>query len=241
MSANLFFDLQKKVFDANIALFNSGLVKGSFGNVSGIDREHKVVAIKPSGIAYDQLTPDKISLVDLKGKTLSGCLRPSTDTETHLVLYRNFLKIQGVAHTHSTYATAWAQADLEIPCLGTTHADFYPFSIPCSEVLSDEAIRGSYEYETGLQIVKTLDAHSEILPTMILVGGHGPFTWGNSPDEAVQHSIMLEEIAKMAFLTLSLSPGKVPLKHVLVEKHFNRKHGKQAYYGQPGKDIDESK
>ena len=232
LTDNLFSELRQKVYNANIDLFKSGLVKYSFGNVSGIDIERGVIAIKPSGIPYDQLTPDKIVLLDLNGKILTGSLRPSSDTDTHLVIYRKFEGVLGVSHTHSPYATAWAQSGQEIPCLGTTHADFHPHSIPCSQVLSDEAINEAYEYETGQQIIKTILAHSDVLANMVLVGGHGPFTWGNSPDQAVQHSVMLEEIARIAYLTLTISPGKTPLKQILIDKHFYRKHGKNAYYGQ---------
>ena len=232
MKEILFLDLREKVCDANIGLFNSGLVKASFGNVSGIDRENGMIAIKPSGIPYEQLSPDKIVVIDIEGEVIDSDLRPSSDTDTHLVLYQNFPEIMGICHTHSTFATAWAQAEVNIPCLGTTHADYYPHSIPCTPVLSDDAIRGAYEYETGQQIVRTIHSHFETLTNMVLVGGHGPFTWGNSPNEAVLHSVMLEEIAKIAYFTNSILPEKKPLKQTLITKHFYRKHGKDAYYGQ---------
>jgi len=235
MKEKLFSDLRKKVYDANIYLSNSGIVKYSFGNVSGVDREKGVIAIKPSGVLYDQLTPDKIVVLDLKGKIIYGNLRPSSDTETHLVLYRSFAEILGVSHTHSPYATAWAQAGLEIPCLGTMHADFCPHSIPCTTVLADEAIKNGYEYETGQQIVRTLLSLSNIETSMILVDGHGPFTWGDSAQQAVCNSVMLEEIAKLAYLTLTIASEKTPLKQTLIEKHYYRKHGKNAYYGQEKK------
>ncbi len=232
MSDKMFSELKRSVFEANVDLSRSGLVKYAFGNVSGIDRENGVIAIKPSGVPYDKLTPDMIVVLDLDGKVIESDFRPSSDTDTHLALYRNLPKIAGVAHTHSQYATAWAQAELEIPCLGTTHADFCTHAIPCSTVLADEAIKNAYEYETGQQIVRTLLSLSNIETTMILVGGHGPFTWGDSPKQAVYHAVMLEEIAKLAYFTLILAPSKRPLKQTLIEKHYYRKHGKNAYYGQ---------
>lgn len=232
MASESLLSIKASVCKANLDLVKHGLVKYSFGNVSGIDRVQGVVAIKPSGIPYEELTPEKIVLLDLNGSVLEGNLRPSSDTATHLALYRSFPEIGGVAHTHSTNATAWAQAGLDIPCFGTTHADFTPHSIPCSRTLSDEAILGAYEHETGVNIVEVFSQIPYQEVPMVLVHGHGPFTWGSSADDAVYHSVMLEEIATMALATLQLFPDKECLKQILIHKHFYRKHGKNAYYGQ---------
>ena len=227
--------LREKVCRANLELHRSGLVIYTFGNVSGIDREKGIVAIKPSGVSYEELTPEAIVLVDLDGKIVGGDLNPSSDTKTHLVLYRSFPEIGGVVHTHSPYAVAWAQAQRALPCLGTTHADYSPVEIPCTAIISDEAIKEDYERETGTLIVETFKHYSYKFTPMVLVASHGPFTWGTTPEEAVHHSVILEYLARIALHTLSLNPNISPVKQSLVDKHFNRKHGKDAYYGQRGR------
>ena len=226
--------LKERVCQANLKLLKTGLVIHTFGNVSGIDREEGIVAIKPSGVSYEELTPEAMVLVNLDGNVVGGDLNPSSDTKTHLVLYQNFPEIGGVVHTHSPYAVAWAQARRAIPCLGTTHADYSPVEIPCTAMISDEAIEEDYERETGNLIVETFKHYSYNLTPMVLIASHGPFTWGATPEEAVHHSVILEYLAKMALHTLSLNPNISPVKQSLVNKHFNRKHGKDAYYGQKG-------
>jgi len=224
--------LKERVYRANLELVKRNLVIYTFGNVSGIDREKGIVAIKPSGIPYEELTPDKIVLVDLNNNVLEGHLNPSSDSKTHLVLYKNFPEIGGVAHTHSPYAVAWAQARKAIPCLGTTHADYCPGEIPCTVAMSEENIRGDYETETGNLIVKTFEDYSYKQTPMVLVASHGPFTWGVKPEEAVQHSVVLEYLAKTALDTITIHPRLSPIRQSLIHKHFYRKHGKDAYYGQ---------
>lgn len=226
--------LKERVCKANLELLQTGLVIHTFGNVSGIDREEGIVAIKPSGVSYEELTPEAMVLVNLDGNVVGGDLNPSSDTKTHLVLYQNFPEIGGVVHTHSPYAVAWAQARRAIPCLGTTHADYSPVEIPCTAMISDEAIEEDYERETGNLIVDTFKHYSYNLTPMVLIASHGPFTWGATPEEAVHHSVTLEYLAKMALHTLSLNPNISPVKQSLVNKHFKRKHGKDAYYGQRG-------
>jgi L-ribulose-5-phosphate 4-epimerase len=226
--------LREQVCRANQELVAKGLVVATFGNVSGIDRELGVVGIKPSGIDYDELVPGAIVLVDLAGRPVAGDLRPSSDTPTHVRLYREFPDIGGVVHTHSRYATAWAQARRPLPCYGTTHADYFRGTVPCTEVASDEQIGGDYEEETAVQIVaafRRLDYHE--VPA-VLVASHGPFTWGNDAAEAVYHAEMLEYAAELAALSLGISPRTRPAKRTLVDRHFLRKHGARAYYGQPG-------
>ncbi len=209
-----------------------GLVIQAFGNASGIDREAGLIAIKPSGVPYQDLKVDDIVVVDLDNKVVEGRLRPSSDTKTHTQLYRSFPDIGGVVHTHSTYAVAWAQAVRPIPILGTTHADFLPGDVPCTPVISDAMIEGDYEEETGKLIVHHLRNESYRDLPMILVGGHGPFTWGESPESAVEHSQILEELAKMAYMTMQINPEASPLKRKLIDKHYRRKHGPDSYYGQ---------
>jgi len=232
--------LKERVCQANLELLQTGLVIHTFGNVSGIDREEGIVAIKPSGVSYEELTPEAMVLVNLDGNVVGGDLNPSSDTRTHLVLYQNFPEIGGVVHTHSPYAVAWAQARRAIPCLGTTHADYSPVEIPCTAVISDEAIEEDYERETGNLIVETFKHYSYNLTPMVLIASHGPFTWGATPEEAVHHSVTLEYLAKMALHTLSLNPNISPVKQSLVNKHFKRKHGKDAYYGQRGYSLGDS-
>jgi L-ribulose-5-phosphate 4-epimerase len=226
--------IQQAAYESNMELPKLGLVLFTFGNVSAVDRDLGVFAIKPSGVPYDELSPDKMVIVDFDARIVSGKLRPSSDTRTHAVLYKQWEEIGGIAHTHSTYATAWAQSQRAIPIFGTTHADHNTVDIPCAPPMSDEMIKGDYEHETGFQIIncfkeKGLD-YREV--EMILVGNHAPFTWGKSAAKAVYNSAVLESIAKMALLTETINPDAPRLKEALVKKHFERKHGPDSYYGQ---------
>jgi L-ribulose-5-phosphate 4-epimerase len=226
--------IRQSAYEANLELPKLGLVIFTFGNVSAVDRTLGMFAIKPSGIAYEDLTPGNMVIVDLEGKTVEGKLRPSSDTLTHAVLYKQWDKIGGIVHTHSTYATAWAQAQRDIPVFGTTHADHNTVDIPCAPPMNDEKIEGNYEYETGFQIIncfkdRKLD-YNEV--EMVLVGNHAPFTWGSTPHKAVYNSAVLEAIAQMALLTEQINPNAQRLKEALRKKHFERKHGPDAYYGQ---------
>jgi L-ribulose-5-phosphate 4-epimerase len=225
-------DLKASALKSNQLLPASGLVIHTFGNASAVDQRRGVFAIKPSGVPFAELKADDRVVVDLDCKVVEGRLRPSSDTKTHAALYRAWNDIGGIVHTHSLYAVAWAQAMKAIPVLGTTHADALAQDIPCTEVMSDEMIRGDYELETGNQILKTFAnrPHKEI--EMVLVACHGPFTWGATSALALEHSVMLEQIARMAFLTLQIDPGTPPLSGALLRKHFERKHGPDAYYGQ---------
>ena len=224
--------IKERVYRCNMDLPRRGVVVYTFGNVSGIDREKGIVAIKPSGVVYDVLNPKDIVIIDLDGNIVEGSLNPSSDTRTHLLLYKHFPNIGGIAHTHSTCATAWAQAVRSIPILGTTHADHIAADIPVTKVMSDEMIRGNYEEQTGHQILDTFKNKSYEEIEMVLVACHGPFTWGISPEKAVYNAVILEELAKMAMLTLRINPEVPPLKQSLIDKHYQRKHGKNAYYGQ---------
>ncbi|MGA3370859.1 MAG: L-ribulose-5-phosphate 4-epimerase AraD [Terracidiphilus sp.] len=224
--------LREEVLEANLELVRRGLVLYTFGNVSGIDRGQGLVAIKPSGVAYADLTPEKIVISDLEGKIVDGALRPSSDLATHLELYKHFGKIGGVAHTHSEYATAWAQAEMEIPCFGTTHADYFQGRIPVTALLSTEAIAGDYERETGLAICRRFrELDPEAMPAA-LVAGHGPFCWGASAAEAAHNAVILEYVARVGCHTVSINAEARPLQLALRDRHFLRKHGGQAYYGQ---------
>jgi L-ribulose-5-phosphate 4-epimerase len=225
-------DLKERVWRCNKELPRVGLVVHTFGNVSAIDRPQGIVAIKPSGVLYDDLKVDDIVVVDLQNNVVDGSLRPSSDTKTHTLLYRSFPDIGGIVHTHSTYAVAWAQAMKPIPIMGTTHADLVAADIPCTEVMTDEMINGDYEEETGRQIVKVFDQLSYKDIPMVLVACHGPFTGGETPEKAVYNSLMLEEIATMASLTLEINSKTPRLKSTLIERHHSRKHGPDAYYGQ---------
>lgn len=227
-------ELKNRAYQCNLELPRRGVVLYSFGNVSALDGDRGVIAIKPSGIAYEKLHPEDMVVVDLDGRVVEGRLNPSSDTRTHLVLYRHFPQIQGVAHTHSSYAVAWAQAAKPIPLLGTTHADQTHLDIPCTDFLSEENMREDYEEEIGRQIVRTFAHLSPQELEMVLVAGHGPFTWGASPEQAVYHAVMLEELAKMAWLTLQINPHTERLPAELIQKHYQRKHGPNAYYGQSG-------
>lgn len=225
-------ELKNVVLDQNIALKNYGIVLFTFGNVSAIDRNKGVICIKPSGVPYEKMKIDDMVVLDMDNNIVEGNLNPSTDTLTHLVLYKNFPEIGGIAHTHSTYAVAWAQAVKPIPVLGTTHADFMSTEIPCTAEMSDENIKGNYEEETGNLIVETFKSLSYKETKMILLANHGPFSWGKTAEEAVLNSVMLEQLAKTACLTLQINPDTPGLKSSLIEKHYNRKHGRNAYYGQ---------
>ena len=227
-----YIELKREAWEANLALVRAGLVIQTFGNVSALDRGKGVLAIKPSGVPYGRLKPEDMVVVDLENRIVEGKLRPSSDTRTHTVLYRSFEKIGGVAHTHSTYATAWAQTTRPIPVLGTTHADIMAAPVPCTRVMSDTMIQGDYEEQTGLQILEAFETRSPQEIPMVLVACHGPFTWGETAAQAVTHSEILEAIARMAFITLTINPETPPLKRTLLDKHFQRKHGKNAYYGQ---------
>ncbi|HEY1511566.1 MAG TPA: L-ribulose-5-phosphate 4-epimerase AraD [Solirubrobacteraceae bacterium] len=225
--------LREQVLAANLALPAHGLVKLTSGNVSAIDRDRGLVAIKPSGVAYDTLTADDIAVIDLDGKIVAGERRPSSDTPTHLVLYRAFAEIGAIVHTHSTWATAWAQAQREIPLLGTSHADFSSHPVPITRPLTQDEIDGDYEAATGDALV---DAVSGVGPTELpcaLVRGHGPFCWAADTEAAVAAAVTLEEVARLALLTNLLDPAVAPLAEVLRDKHHQRKHGPRAYYGQP--------
>lgn len=226
--------IKQECYDANMELPKLGLVLFTFGNVSVADREKKVFAIKPSGVPYEDLTVDKMVIVDFDGNTIEGELRPSSDTKTHAVLYKHWEKIGSIVHTHSTYATAWAQSLRDIPIFGTTHADHNTVDIPCAPPMSDEMIKGNYEYETGFQIMncykeKGLD-YTEV--EMMIVGNHAPFTWGKNAHKAVYNAAVLESVAKMAWLTEQINPNAPRLKDALIKKHYERKHGPDSYYGQ---------
>lgn len=225
-------ELRRLAYEANLTLPASGLVKYAFGNASAMDRGRGVFAIKPSGVPYAALRPADMVVVDLDGRVVDGRFSPSSDTATHAVLYRSFPTTGGIVHTHSTYATAWAQAGRPIPLLGTTHADHLDRDVPCTRPMSPKAIRGDYERETGNAIVKAFRSNSPETVPMALVHGHGPFTWGATAEKAVYHAVILEELAKMAFLTLGINPAAPRLNRTLVDRHFNRKHGKNATYGQ---------
>jgi len=226
--------IQQAAYAANMQLPKLGLVVFTFGNVSAVDRSLGVFAIKPSGVPYDDLTPEKMVIVDFDGKTVDGSLRPSSDTKTHAVLYKYWPSIGGIVHTHSTYATAWAQAQRDIPIFGTTHADHNTVDIPCAPPMSDQMIEGDYEFETGFQIMNCLKeknlSYEEV--EMMIVGNHAPFTWGKTPEKAVYNSAVLETIAHMAFLTEQINPKAPRLKDALIKKHYERKHGPDSYYGQ---------
>lgn len=226
--------IKQAAYKANMQLPDLGLVLFTFGNVSAVDRELGVFAIKPSGVPYSELSPEKMVIVDLDGNKVEGNLRPSSDTLTHAVLYKHWTNIGGIVHTHSTYATSWAQSQRDIPIFGTTHADHNTVDIPCAPPMDDAMIKGNYEYETGFQIINCFKEkglrYEEI--EMILVGNHAPFTWGKTPEKAVYNSAVLENIAQMAYLTEQINPKAGRLKDALIKKHFERKHGPDSYYGQ---------
>ncbi|MDR2437965.1 MAG: L-ribulose-5-phosphate 4-epimerase [Planctomycetaceae bacterium] len=226
-------ELKEIVFDANLDLVRHHLVLFTWGNASGIDRERELIVIKPSGVSYQDLTAEMLPVLDLQGNIVEGRLNPSSDTPTHLVLYRSFPDIGGVVHTHSTYATAWSQAQRDIPANGTTHADYFYREIPCTRSMTQNEIFGNYEAETGNVIVECFRTR-QINPVHVpgvLVANHGPFTWGISVHRAVENAVVLEEVARIMSISYSLNPV-LPMNPFLIEKHFSRKHGEHAYYGQ---------
>jgi L-ribulose-5-phosphate 4-epimerase len=231
--ASPYRELKERAWVANLEIPKRGLALYTFGNVSAFDAARGVMAIKPSGVDYATLVADDLVVLDLSGAVVEGKMRPSSDTPTHLVLYRAWKGIiGGVVHTHSTYASGWAQARLSIPLYGTTHADHLAEDVPCTAVMSDAAVERDYEVETGNQILECFAKRDPLHTPMVLVAGHGPFTWGETPEKAVYHAAVLEELAQMAFVTRTLDPSAARLPGALVRKHFQRKHGKNAYYGQ---------
>ena len=224
--------LKEQVLEANLEIVRRGLVLYTFGNASGIDREQGLVAIKPSGVPYEDMKASDFVVTDLAGKIVEGALRPSSDLATHLALYRAFPRIGGVVHTHSRAATVWAQAGREIPCLGTTHADYFHGSIPVAGPLTAEEIRGEYELNTGLAIIRRFEGINPLSMPGVLVAGHAPFAWGRDAAAAAYNAVVLEEVAELAWRTCTLLPTVQPIARELLDKHFLRKHGPDAYYGQ---------
>ncbi len=224
-------ELKKQVYTANLNLVKHGLVLFTWGNVSGIDRKESLLVIKPSGVSYEDMQPADMVVVDLNGKVIEGKYKPSSDTLTHIELYKAFPEIGGIVHTHSTYAVAWAQALKAIPAMGTTHADHFYGEIPCTRELTKDEVDRGYEKETGTVIVESFKNINPLHVPGVLVGNHGPFAWGANAEKAVYNAVVLEEVARMALLTLQLG-NQNPIKQYLLDKHFNRKHGKNAYYGQ---------
>ena len=226
--------LKQERYEATMQLDALDLVIYTFGNVSAVDRTNKVFAIKPSGVPYADLKPEDIVILDFENNVIEGEMRPSSDTKTHAYLYKNWENIGGIAHTHATYSVAWAQSQLDIPIFGTTHADHLTADIPCAPPMKDELIAGNYEQNTGIQILDCFKdkglSYEEV--QMVLLGNHGPFTWGPTAAKAVYNSKVLEEVARMAYLTLQINPNAPRLKDSLIKKHYERKHGKNAYYGQ---------
>ncbi len=224
-------DLKELVFKANLDLVRHKLVLFTWGNASAIDREQGLIVIKPSGVEYSEMRADQMVVVDLEGNIVEGKLRPSSDTPTHLALYKAFSTLGGIVHSHSTYATAWAQAGVDLPIIGTTHADYFSDAIPCTRDMTENEVRNAYESETGAVIVERFANLNPIHIPGVLVKNHAPFTWGKTIDEAVHNSVVLEEIAKIAFIAYGVNPN-LTMNPLLTEKHFNRKHGANAYYGQ---------
>ncbi|SSI76321.1 L-ribulose-5-phosphate 4-epimerase UlaF [Klebsiella pneumoniae] len=224
--------LKQQVFEANMDLPRYGLVTFTWGNVSAIDRQRGLVVIKPSGIAYESMTVDDMSVVDLQGHVVEGRWRPSSDTATHLALYRRYPDLGGVVHTHSTHATAWAQAGLAIPALGTTHADYFFGDIPCTRALSAQEVDEAYELNTGQVIIEALGEANPLHTPGIVVYQHGPFAWGKDAHEAVHNAVVMEEVARMAWIARGINPQLQPIDSWLMNKHFQRKHGPNVYYGQ---------
>lgn len=224
--------LKQQVFEANMALPRHGLVTFTWGNVSGIDRERQCIAIKPSGVAYEQMSADDMVIVDMNGVVIEGKYRPSSDTATHLALYKQYPELGGVVHTHSTHATAWAQAGLSIPALGTTHADYFLGDIRCTRALTIDEVQGEYELNTGKVIIETLGSHQPLHTPGVVVYQHGPFAWGKTAEDAVHNAVVMEEVARMAWIARGINPALKPIDSYLMNKHFQRKHGPNAYYGQ---------
>lgn len=234
-------ELRKQVYEANMMLQKYGLIKLTWGNVSGIDREKGLVVIKPSGVPYEELSPENMVIVNMQGDVVEGDFNPSTDTPTHLALYQTFEEIEGITHTHSKYATIWAQAGLDIPAFGTTHADYFYGDIPCTLPMEDEQINGEYEKQTGFHISDTF-ATRRLNPMDIpacLVASHGPFTWGKSPAKSVENALVLEEVAEMAIYNMRFEFGLTHIQQTLLDKHYLRKHGAGAYYGQEERRVSE--
>ena len=227
-------ELKKEVFEANLYLVKNNLVVLTWGNVSGIDREKGLVVIKPSGVSYNNMKSEDMVVVDLEGNVVEGKLRPSSDTSTHIELYKKYPSIGGIVHTHSTYATSWAQAKRDIPSYGTTHADTFYGPVPCTRKLTNEEIKSDYEKNTGFVIIETLENRNidALSVPGIIVGSHGPFSWGETPSKAVSNAVVLEEVSKMALITENLNSDITPIDKELQDKHYFRKHGKNAYYGQ---------
>ncbi|AWH89295.1 L-ribulose-5-phosphate 4-epimerase [Limnobaculum parvum] len=224
--------LKQQVYEANMDLPRYGLVTFTWGNVSAIDRERQLVVIKPSGIAYEQMKVEDMVTVNLHGEVVEGGYKPSSDTVTHLELYRCYDQLGGIVHTHSTYATAWAQAGMPIPALGTTHADYFSGDIPCTRALTADEVNSEYELNTGKVIAETVGKVNPLYIPGIVVYQHGPFTWGKDADEAVHNAVVMEEVAKMAWIASSINPHRRKIDNYLLNKHFLRKHGPSAYYGQ---------
>lgn len=225
--------LREEVLEANLELVRRGLVLYTFGNASGVDRERGLVVIKPSGVPYDTMRPDHMVVVDLDGKIVEGTMRPSSDLPTHLVLYRAFAEVGGVVHTHSRSATAWAQARTPIPCFGTTHADYFHGEVPVTDYLSPEEIGSQYEVNTGHVIVRRFETLNPLRMPAVLVAGHAPFAWGRTVSDAAYNAVVLEEVAALALATVTIQATSQPICNHLLDKHFLRKHGADAYYGQP--------
>jgi len=225
-------ELKQKVLEANLQLPKKGLVTFTWGNVSAIDREKGLIVIKPSGVSYEEMKLEDMVVLDLDGRIIEGNLNPSSDAATHVLLYKEFKEIGGIVHTHSSWATSWAQAGRPIPCFGTTHADYFYGNIPCTRKMTKEEINGRYEYETGKVIVETFEGINPTFVPGVLVNNHGPFAWGKDAMDAVHNAVVMEEVAKMAYRSINLNKELAAIDNTLLEKHFLRKHGKNAYYGQ---------
>ena len=225
-------ELKQKVLEANLELPKKGLVTFTWGNVSAIDREQGLIVIKPSGVSYEKMKLEDMVVLDLEGNLVEGNLNPSSDTDTHILLYKKFKEIGGIVHTHSSWATSWAQAGREIPCFGTTQADYFYGSIPCTRKMTREEIKGRYEYETGKVIVETFEGINPTFVPGVLVNNHGPFAWGKNAMDAVHNAVVMEEVSKMAYRSINLNNELTSIDKTLLDKHFLRKHGKNAYYGQ---------
>lgn len=223
--------LKEKVFRANLEIVEHGLVIFTWGNVSAVDRESNLVVIKPSGVSYDEMKAEHMVVVDMEGNVVEGTLKPSSDTATHLELYKAFPNIGGIVHTHSTYATAWAQAGMDIPNIGTTHADYFSEAIPCTRDMTQQEVEGEYEKETGTVIIERFSNINPDFVPGVIVKNHGPFSWGKDAHDAVHNAVVMEQVAKMAFIAYSVNPDLTMNEH-LIKKHFYRKHGPGAYYGQ---------
>lgn len=225
-------NLREQVLEANLELVRRGLVLSTFGNASGVARDEGLIVIKPSGVPYDEMKPEHLVVTDMHGNLVEGTLRPSSDLPTHAALYRAFPSLGGIAHTHSEYATAWAQARKQIPCFGTTHADYFHGPIPLTELMSDEEINGEYEANTGVAIIRTFEKVDPMSIPAVLVANHGPFAWGVDPQKAAETAWMLEAVARVAYFTVGINANAQGIGKALHDRHFLRKHGKQAYYGQ---------